>query len=115
MSGGFHEERFRKILAMVESGSLKSIRDLAEEFKLSASHLQHLFKAHTGARLGHRLAEYRLQKAAFLLLQSELSVKEIAFFVGYKHASSFVRAFERYFQRAPSDYRQEMLTERRFG
>lgn len=115
VSAGLNDERFRRILAMVESGSLSSIRELCREFKLSASHLQHIFKAGTGARLGRRLAEYRLQKAAFLLIQDELSIKEIAFAVGYKHASSFVRAFERYYRRPPSDYRQEMLMERRFG
>jgi len=100
---------------MVESGSVCKINELAREFKLSPSHLQHLFKAHTGAQLGRRLAEYRLQKAAFLLLQSDLSVKEVAFAVGYRHASSFVRAFERCYRQAPTEYRQEMLIERRFS
>ena len=115
MSAVFHEGRIRKILETIESGLHFTIQDLAVKFNLSPSHLQHLFKAHTGSRLGRCLAEYRLQKAALLLLQSDLSVKEIAFAVGYKHASSFVRAFERYYQRAPCDFRQEMLTKRQFG
>lgn len=114
MSPEVQEERFRKILEKVESGSLSHIRDLASQFKLSASHLQHLFKAQTGSGLGHRLTEQKLQRAAFLLLHSEMSVKEIGYAVGYKHPSSFVRAFERAFQEAPGDYRQKMLTERRF-
>lgn len=105
----------RKILEAIESGPHVKIQELAVKFKLSPSHLQHLFKARTGVRLGRRLAEFRLQKAALLLLEGELSVKEVAFAVGYKHASSFVRAFERYFQRAPGNFRQEMLTERHFG
>lgn len=100
---------------MVESGSVCSIRDLALEFNLSASHLRHLFKAQTGSGLGRRLAEQRLQKAASLLRQGGMSVKEVAYAVGYKHPSSFVRAFERQFRLAPGGYRQEKLTERRFG
>jgi AraC-like DNA-binding protein len=115
MSPRDQEERLRKILATVESGSLSTIHDLAREFKLSASHLQHLFKALTGSRLGRRLVELRLEKASLLLLDSNLSIKEIAYTVGYRHPSSFVRAFERFFQQSPGEYRQKMLMERRFG
>jgi transcriptional regulator GlxA family with amidase domain len=109
------EDRFTKILERVESGSVCNIRDLARECSLSTSHLQHLFKAHTGTRLGHALAEQRLRKAASLLLQRDISVKEVAYAVGYKHPSSFVRAFTRFFHMAPSDYRHEMLMERHFS
>ena len=107
------DDHFRKILEIVDAGSVYSIGDLAGDLNLSASHLQHLFKARTGSRLGRWLVEQRLNKAAVLLLDSHLSIKEIAYTVGYKHPPSFVRAFERMFERAPGHYRQEMLTERR--
>jgi transcriptional regulator GlxA family with amidase domain len=108
-------ERLQRILQMAESGSLCTIRDLALELDLSTSHLQHLFKEGTGTRLGHWLAERRLQRAAYLLAESNMSVKEVAYAVGYKHPSSFVRAFERFFRKAPGKFQQEMLTKRRFG
>ncbi len=101
------EERLQKILETIKSGSPSSIRDLACEFKLSASHLQHLFKAETGSCLGRSLTEERLRRAAALLLESDGSVKEIAYIAGYKHPSSFVRAFTRHFGRGPTDYRQQ--------
>ena len=100
------EERFQRILRTVRTGSLSKIRDLAREFKLSASHLQHLFKAETGSCLGRSLTEERLRRAAALLLKSDGSVKEIAYSVGYKHPSSFVRAFTRYFGSTPTVYRR---------
>jgi 2-isopropylmalate synthase len=109
------DARLRKILEIIESGSLCSIGDLALEFRLSASYLQHLFKAQTGSRLGRRLVEQRLHRAARLLLQGNMSVKEVAYAVGYKHPPSFVRAFERFFDRAPGHYRREMLIERRIS
>jgi AraC-like DNA-binding protein len=115
LTAAAQEERLRKILEIIESGSLCTIGDLALEFRLSASHLQHLFKAQTGSRLGQRLVEQRLHRAALLLLQSNMSVKEVAYAVGYKHPPSFVRAFERFFEQAPGHYRQEMLMERRIG
>jgi len=107
MSVTIQEHRCRKILEAVDSGSVSCIRDLAREFNLSTSHLQHLFKATTGLRLGQALAECRLCKAASLLLKSDMSVKEIGYAVGYKHPSSFVRAFGRFFQLAPGDYRRK--------
>jgi AraC-like DNA-binding protein len=99
------DARVRKILEMAESESL-TIRDLAVEFHLSPSYLQRLFKHQTGVGMGEWLIELRLQRAAHLLLTSFKSVKEIAHSVGYEHASSFIRAFERRFARPPAHYRK---------
>jgi two-component system response regulator YesN len=111
---GTHEAHLRDILRMVESGSVCTIHELALELNLSPSHLQHLFKGETGSQLGHWLTERRLRRAARLLLENSMSVKEVAYAVGYKHPPSFVRAFERMFRQTPGSYRQEMLTKRRF-
>lgn len=100
-----HEDRIRRIIQLIESDPACTIHDLAEKFNLSHSHLQHLFKQHTGIRLGHLLAEQRLLKAAQLLESSSMCIKEIAYLVGYEHTSSFTRAFERRFAQAPRRYR----------
>ena len=101
------EGRVQKILRMVESGTTFTIRDLALEFNLSPSYLQRLFKHQTGVCMGEWINEQRLQRAAHLLANSYLSVKEIAHNVGYEHASSFIRAFERRFTQAPARYRKQ--------
>lgn len=98
--------RLRKVLQMIASDSPQKIQDLAVECNLSESHLQHLFKESTGLGLGRMLAEQRMQRAAKLLEQTNLSIKEIAWTVGYEHTSSFTRAFERYFREAPRCFRQ---------
>jgi AraC family transcriptional regulator len=72
---------------------------------LSPAHLQRLFKQQTGTPLGKLLAEHRLQKAAELLTLSNLSIKEIAYAAGYRHHSSFVRAFQRRFSQPPKRFR----------
>ena len=101
------EARVQKIMRMVESGPALTIRDLATEINLSPSHLQRLFKHHTGVSMGEWLSEQRLQRAADLLAKSYLSVKEIAHTVGYEHPSSFIRAFERRFTQPPARYRKQ--------
>ena len=101
-----HSEVERRVLGMIESGSPYNIGDLAAGLHLSPSHLQRLFKRETGARMGEWLIELRLQKAAYLLAQSYLSVKEVARSAGYEHVSSFIRAFERRYVLTPTQYRE---------
>lgn len=101
------ERRVQKIFELVESGTTFAIRDLAAEFHLSPAYLQRLFKHETGVRLGVWLSEQRLQRAAYLLSNSYLSVKEITHTVGYEHTSSFIRAFERRFQKPPARFRKQ--------
>ena len=102
------EERVQRILRTVESGNTFRVRDLALEVHLSPSHLQRLFKHQTGVSIGGWLHEQRLQRAAHLLANRYLSVKEIAYTIGYEHASSFVRAFGRRFAQAPAHYRKHI-------
>lgn len=101
------EGRVLKILERIQSEPLCRIQDLAREFNLSHSHLEHLFKQQTGIPLGQLLTEQRLRRAACLLSQTNMRIKEIAQTVGYEHTSSFVRAFERHFAKAPRLYRHE--------
>jgi AraC-like DNA-binding protein len=102
------ERRVLKILEMVEAGTTFAIRELAAEFRLSPAYLQRLFKQETGICMGEWLSEQRLQRAAYLLSNSYLSIKEITHVVGYEHTSSFVRAFERRFHKAPARYRKQI-------
>jgi AraC-like DNA-binding protein len=95
-----------RVLKMIESGTAYKITDLASQLRMSTSHLQRLFKRETGVRIGEWLNTQRLQKAAYLLANSYLSVKEIAGAAGYEHLSSFIRAFERLYVVTPTRYRE---------
>ena len=106
------ERRVLKILKMVEAGTTFAIRDLAAEFRLSPGYLQRLFKNETGICMGEWLSEQRLQRAAYLLSSSYMSIKEITHAVGYEHTSSFIRAFERRFLQAPARYRKQSKVRR---
>jgi AraC-like DNA-binding protein len=96
----------RRVLRLIESGTPLKIGELATQLHLSPSHLQRLFKHETGSRMGEWLIAFRLQKAAHLLANSYLSVKEIARSVGYEHVSSFIRAFERRYVLTPTRFRE---------
>jgi transcriptional regulator GlxA family with amidase domain len=98
--------RIRKVLESLEDDPATSVQKLATLVNLSSSRLGHLFKLQIGMDLSHFLANERLEKAAELLRQTELSIKEIAIRVGYHHSSSFDRGFQNKFSVPPADFRR---------
>jgi AraC-like DNA-binding protein len=99
------ERRVRKVLEKIEEGSLHSVGELARGVRLSPAHLQRLFKQETGVHISDLITERKLCTAAQLLATTEMEIKEVAYFVGYQHHSSFVRAFQRRFRQTPKEYR----------
>lgn len=107
-AGGYSplDRRLRRVLQVMESQPAQSVHELAREVSLSPAHLERLFKRETGTHLRDALAEKRLQRAQHLLVHSNMEIKEIACAVGYRHHSSFVRAFRRRAGESPKRYRQ---------
>lgn len=101
-----HAGRLASVMRKIESGLPQSVRQLAQEVRMTPDHLQRLFKQETGLRLGSVIVERKLGEAAHLLSATDVVVKEVAYTVGYSHPSSFVRAFRRRFGKSPTEYRQ---------
>jgi two-component system response regulator YesN len=105
------DARIRTVLDAIERHPCRSVRELASEVKLSPRRLECLFRNETGANIRDFLINERLRMAAHLLSTSELSIKEIAYAIGYGHPSSFTRAFERHFVQSPKLYRQQSMAQ----
>jgi transcriptional regulator GlxA family with amidase domain len=73
---------------------------------LSRSRFARLFRQETGKTFRAALGEFRLARAAFLLTDCTLSVKEIAAMCGYANSHSFDPAFRNRFGLTPSAYRR---------
>ena len=99
------EKRLLRVVQSIESTLPRSVRELAQQDHLSPTHLQRLFKQETGVHIRDVLTERKLTAAANLLTTTDMEIKEIAYFVGYQHHSSFVRAFQRRFGQSPKRYR----------
>ena len=99
------EKRLLRVVQSIESTLPRSVRELAQQVHLSPTHLQRLFKQETGVHVRDVLTERKLTAAANLLTTTDMEIKEIAYFVGYQHHSSFVRAFQRRFGQSPKRYR----------
>ncbi|MDI5983588.1 AraC family transcriptional regulator [Halomonas sp. M4R5S39] len=84
---------------------------MAERFKVSPYHLAHRFKAAVGCSPIHYLIRRRVGEAQSLLINTELSVAEVAERVGYRHASYFNTAFRKVVGVTPGGYRKRYLTD----
>ena len=86
-----------------------SISDLAEKNYMSTENFIRVFRRYTGYSPHAYLEIFRMERAAEMLLNTNLSVKEIAGLVGYRSVSNFISAFKSKKQMTPKRYRSELV------
>jgi AraC-like DNA-binding protein len=99
--------RIARVLQVLDNNPLRTHQDLAQNCKISVSRLSHLFKDEVGINVKDYRRDCRLQLAAEMLLRTDMPIKGIAWSAGYRHYSSFVRAFKNHFGLSPVSYRKE--------
>ncbi|MDO4491436.1 MAG: helix-turn-helix domain-containing protein [Lachnospiraceae bacterium] len=82
-----------------------SIQDLADEFYMSARHVNRLFREYFGASLSKTLSQYRINYSKYYLLNTDKSVEEISELVGISSASTLSRLFKEIEGMTISEYR----------
>ncbi|MCP3763764.1 response regulator [Domibacillus sp. A3M-37] len=76
---------------------------------MSVSYFSLLFKQVTGSTFLDYLTGYRMEKACFLLLHTQLKTYEIAEKVGYKDQRYFSQVFKKRLHQTPSEYRKQHM------
>lgn len=93
---------------MLENLSGKpSVKEIAAFCRLSASHFSRAFRGSCGNTPHHWLLMQRIEQAKRLLVNSHLSVPEIALECGFSHRVSFSKAFARLTGEGPSAWRRQ--------
>lgn len=82
--------------------------DLAAVVGLSPRQLERLFRRYLNETPTRYYLELRLQRARRLLLETSLSVLDVAMCCGFVSASHFSKCYRNFFKRTP---RQERLSE----
>ncbi|TDC85682.1 AraC family transcriptional regulator [Micromonospora sp. KC606] len=82
-----------------------SLEAMADSAFLSRFHFSRLFRSRTGTSPGRFLAAIRIFKAKHLLLETEMSVTDIAYAVGYNSPGAFISRFTRSVGISPARYR----------
>ena len=86
-----------------------SINQICHEMWVSRSQVYRAVRAITGKSVVGYINFYRLSKARELIKQNKLSIKEIAFMVGYNDNHYFSRMFKKEFGLAPSFCRHKSI------
>ena len=86
-----------------------TIEYLAQQFEISPTVLKKCFKGVYGDSIYAYMKQYRLQIAEKLLLESRLTVAEIAGKIGYLNPNKFTSAFCAQYGMPPSAYRRKSL------
>lgn len=98
-----------KILKYVDEHYCEDVtrNDLVDLVYISPDYCSRLFKKETGRSLAQYILEKRVEKAK-KLLQSDMSVKNVALQVGYSNFSYFSKVFREMMGMSPGEYRDKL-------
>lgn len=83
-----------------------TIDELSKKFAMNSTTLKTVFKDVYGTSIAAHIKEHRMEKAAELLVQTDLSISEISCQVGYESQSKFSMVFKEYYKLSPAEYRK---------
>lgn len=83
-----------------------TLPSLAAQFGRNESYMSRYIKAETGYSLVQLLMKYRMRQAAAMLRETECSVEQIMYEVGYTDISYFYKLFARHYGMTPKKYRE---------
>ena len=86
-----------------------SLNFVAQKVHMSSSYLSKVFKDETGVNFNNYVTGARMEKAADMLLNSDMSVEGIASELGYNTPHYFIKKFRQQYGTTPKNYRLEHI------
>jgi AraC-like DNA-binding protein/mannose-6-phosphate isomerase-like protein (cupin superfamily) len=83
-----------------------NVKDIAYKFGYERSHLYRLFLEENGCSIQRYIIICRINRARYLLVETEMPIYEIAHEVGYESYAAFSKVFIREANLTPSEYRK---------
>lgn len=101
----YWKHQFSAILSHIQTHYAEvTLADLARRFHYSEKQISRIVRDRIGISYNQLILKLRMEKAASLLRQRNISVEAVAAAVGYSTVSSFYRAFTKYFGCTPGNY-----------
>lgn len=102
-------EKLKEVIKYIQTNykSPITIKELAHIAQYSEYHFLRFFKSQTGKTCTQFINYFRIQKATLLLFDTNLSITEIAYEVGFGDVSYFIKTFKKYLSISPTKYRNE--------
>jgi AraC-like DNA-binding protein len=82
-----------------------SLEEVANNLHISKFYLCHFFKREFGMTVQQYIQQRRIHEAKKLLMNTDLTVRDIAKRVGFITNSNFIRSFKKYVHMTPKQYR----------
>lgn len=86
-----------------------SLEEIADHFYLNKFYLSRLFKQKTGYTITEFTNIQKIRRSQKLLEDTEDSIADIAFQVGYESVTYFNRVFKKYIETSPLQYRKKQI------
>ena len=101
-------DSYNKIIRYITENYAKplTLKSLAKQLYVSPEHFSRTFKDYTGISVWNFIKKVRIDKAQFLLLNTDMSICEIAEAVGYCDEKHFSKIFKEMTSSPPSKYRK---------
>ena len=81
------------------------INEAAKHLNISSAYLSRLFKAETGMAFSDYVNRKKIEKAQIMLLTEDTIIKEMAYSLGFKDHSYFIRLFKKVTVQTPMEFR----------
>ena len=102
----YQDELFERIIAFVESKICEplTIAEICQQFSLSRSSLQLLFKNMVNQSPKKYISDMKLEKSCQMLRENKYTISEISLKLGYSSIHYFSNAFNQKYHISPSEY-----------
>lgn len=106
------EQITAEVISYIEHNSSRPVRldEVCHAVSISGNYLNTLFKSVTGRTISQYAAEYKLEQAKRLLVQSSDSIREIAARFGFYDQYHFSKSFKKATGQSPSAFRKGNFT-----
>lgn len=105
--GTIGDKKLMKILEWIRIHSAHpiTVQQVAEQFTYNKDYLNRYFKRKMGMSVQEYIHKLKMAKAKNMLYQSRLSIKEIAYSLGFQDDKYFMKMFKRHEGLTPTEFR----------
>lgn len=90
-----------------------TLSDAAKNANFSEYHFHRLFSKYSKEKLKQFITRIKMERSAiYLVMNTEISITEIAFKYGYNSSSSYNKAFKKHYGMSPTEFRKEQERKR---
>lgn len=102
-----HQQIAAKVRAFIQAHLAEgiSLQTIAEHIKLHPVYLAKVYKLATGETVGNYLYQLRMERAVYLLLNTELKISEVSNQLGFLAPPHFIKVFKKQYGCTPQEYR----------